>query len=153
MKVYEMSKQDFANVPRLDTYRDWNILAPNGHLEFKSFVVIHVENEDGTIELHDSGYGCMEFCLVNCDDEPIGKVGGSSDVVNLDGIGGYGAGNWSYRAPGMPRMVPIHGWTFDLLPCGYLNVWTRRMLFLNDRFVCSNFEVFSEDEPRRNGNE
>ena len=148
MKIYDMSKQDFANVPHLDTYNDWNILAPNGHLEFKSFVVIPVEKEDGTIELHDSGYGCMEFCLVNCDDEPIGKVGGGSDVVHLDGLGGYGA-DWLYRFQGVPRLIPIHGWTLDLLPCGYLRVWSRRTLFLKDRYVCSNMEVYSEDDPGR----
>jgi len=151
MRIYDMSKQDFANVPYLDTYRDWEKLAPNGHLEFRSFVVIPVENEDGTIELHESGYGCMEFCLVNCNKEPIGKVGGGSDVVNLDGIGGYGV-NWLDGFQGIRKMIHVHGWTFDLLPCGYLNVWTRRMLFLRDRFVGSNMEVFSEDEPRRNGN-
>lgn len=151
MNILNMSKQDFANVPVLDTYSDWNILAPNGHLEFKSFVVIPVENEDGTIDLHDSGYGCMEFCLVDNNNEPIGKVGGGSDVVNLDGIGGYGCG-WLYRSTGIPRMIPVHGWTFDLLPCGYLNVWTRRILFLNDRFVGSTMEVFSEDDPRRDDN-
>lgn len=147
MKIYDMTKEDFANVPHLDTYHDWERLAPNGHLEFRSFVIIPVYNEDGTIDLHDSGYGCMEFCLVDYGDKPIGKVGGGSDVVNLDGIGGYG--DWLGRFQGVPRLIPVHGWSFDLLPCGYLNVWTRRTLFIRDGIICSNFEVFSEDDPRR----
>lgn len=143
MKIYDMSKKDFANVPSLDTYTDWDKLAPNGRLEFKSFVVIPVENEDGTIDLHDSGYGCMEFCLVNRDSEPIGKVGGGSDVINLDGIGGYGD-KW-LRFTDNSRIIRAHGWSIDLLPCGYLNVWTRQTLYIRDGIICSNFEVFSED--------
>ena len=152
MKIYNMTKEDFANVPYLDIYSDWDKLAPNGHLEFNGLVIIPVENEDGTITLHDSGWGCMAFCLIDENDEPIGKVGGGSDVVHLDGLGGYGFG-WLDRFQGVPKLIPIHGWTLDLLPCGYLRVWSRRTLFLEDRFVCSDIEVFSEDEPRRNGNE
>lgn len=152
MKITEMSKQDFASVPYLDIYSDWDKLAPNGHLEFNSFVIISLENEDGTITLHDSGWGCMAFCLIDENDEPIGKVGGGSDVVNLDGMGGYGA-DWRSKCGGVPKHIPIHAWSLDLLPCGYLRVWTRNHLFLNSPLVCSNMEVFSEDESRRNSNE
>jgi hypothetical protein len=144
MKITEMSKQDFALVPYLDIYSDWEKLAPNGHLEFNSLVVIPVENEDGAINLHDSGWGNMEFCLINEDDEPIGKVGGCSDVVNLDGIGGYGA-DWISKYDKLPNHIPIHGWSLDLLPCGYLRVFARKHLFINDRLICSNMEVFTED--------
>lgn len=152
MKITEMSKQDFASVPYLDIYSDWDKLAPNGHLEFDSFVIISLENEDGTITLHDSGWGCMAFCLIDENDEPIGKVGGGSDVVNLDGIGGYGD-DWLAKYNKVPIQIPIHGWTLDLLPCGYLRVWARNHLFLNSRLICSSMEVFAEDEPRRNSNE
>ena len=51
MKITEMSKQDFASVQYLDTYRDWKKLAPNGRFEFDSLVIIPVENEDGTINI------------------------------------------------------------------------------------------------------
>jgi len=144
MKITEMSKQDFASVPYLDTYHDWEKLAPNGHLKFKSLVIIPVENEDGKIDLHDSGWGNMSFCLIDTNGEPIGKVGGGSDVVNLDGIGGYDA-DWLSKYDRLPRLIPIHGWTLDLLPCGYLRVWARKHLFINDRLICSNMEVFAED--------
>lgn len=152
MKILEMSKQDFANVPYLDIYSEWDKLAPNGRLEFNGLVIIPVENENGTIELHDSGWGCMEFCLIDKNDEPIGRVGGGSDVVNLDGIGGYGA-NWLNLFANVPRLIPIHGWTLDLLPCGYLRVWARNHLFLNSQLICSNMEVFATDKPWRNGDE
>lgn len=147
MKIMEMSKADFAAVPYLDLWTDWEKLAPTGKLLFRSFVIIPVER-DGAIDLHDSGWGCMEFVLVNDDMEPIGKVGGGSDAVNLDGIGGYGY-KWHERPDYMLRLVPVHGWCVDCLPCGYLHMWTRRNLFLSDRFVGSNFEPYSEDEPRQ----
>ena len=147
MSILDMTKEDFDAVPRLDTYTDWEKLAPNGRLEFRSFVIIPVHNEDGTIDIHDSGYGCMEFCLIGMNGQPIGKVGGGSDVVNLDGIGGYGD-NWGWPT-GIPSTIPVRGWSIDLLPCGYLNVWTRRTLYIKDSIICSNFEVFSEDESRR----
>lgn len=145
LKITEMSKQDFATVPYLDLYNEWDKLAPNGHLEFDGLVIIPVENEDGTINLHDSGWGRMEFCLINTNDEPIGRVGGGSDVVNLDGIGGYGA-DWLSKYGKVPRQIPIHGWTLDLLPCGYLRVWGWTHLFINNRLICSNMEVFAEDK-------
>lgn len=146
MKITEMTKADFAAVPELKLWSDWEKLAPTGRLLFRSFVIIPVER-DGEIDLHDSGWGCMEFVLVNDDMEPIGKVGGGSDVVNLDGIGGYGY-KWHERPDYMLRLIPAHGWTVDCLPCGYLRMWTRRTLFLSDRFVGSNFELYSEDDPR-----
>ena len=144
LKITEMSKQDFANVPYLDLYNEWDKLAPNGHLEFNGLVIIPVENEDGTVSLHDSGWGCMEFCLIDTNDEPIGKIGGGSDVVHLDGIGGYGA-NWRNKYNKVPIQIPIHAWSLDLLPCGYLQVWARRHIFINNPLICSSMEVFAED--------
>lgn len=148
MNILKMTKQDFANVPYLNLHNEWDKLAPNGRLEFNSFVIIPVENEDGTLILHESEFGCMEFCLVNENNEPIGKVGGSSDIIALDGIGGYGA-DWMERFGGIPQFISVHGWTIDLLPCGYLNVWTRQTLFIRSPYICSAMEVFSEDENER----
>ena len=148
MNILRMTKQDFANVPYLDIINDWNKIAPNGQLEFNSFVIIPVENKDEALNLHESGFGCMEFCLVNKKSEPIGKVGGGSDVIALDGIGGY-EGDWIPKLQGFPRLIPVHDWNIDLLPCGYLNVWTRQTLFIRSPYICSTLEVFSEDEDER----
>lgn len=148
MKIMDMTKADFASVPELHLWTEWEKLATNGHLEFHSFVIIPVES-DGEIVLHDSGWGCMEFCLVNNDMEPIGKIGGGSDVINLDGIGGFGPHRNLISWSSFPSLVSVKGWSIDCLPCGYLHVWTKRTLFLEDRYVCSNFEVYSEDLPRQ----
>ena len=145
MNITEMTKEDFAAVPYLDLYKDWKTIAPNNKLEFHSFVIIPVER-DGAIDLHDSGWGCMEFCLVGDDMEPIGKVGGGSDVLHLDGIGGYGD-DYNRRSY-LSRMVPVKGWTIDCLPCGYLNLWTRRVMYLRNKFVGSSCEIYSEADER-----
>lgn len=51
--------------------------------EFNGIVIIP------TNEMHESGYMCMKFALMD-HSEVVGCVGGSSDVINLNGIGGYG---------------------------------------------------------------
>lgn len=49
--------------------------------EFNGVVIIP------TNELHESGFGCMKFALIN-HGEVVGCVGGGSDVIHLNGIGG-----------------------------------------------------------------
>lgn len=50
---------------------------------FDGFVIIP------TGELHDSGYMCMKLALTY-HYEVVGCVSGYSDVIHLNGIGGYG---------------------------------------------------------------
>ena len=147
MNITEMTKKDFAAVPKLNLYKDWGKIAVNGHLNFNSIVVIPAENEDGSVILHDSGWGCMEFCLVDISNEPIGRIDVYTDVINLDGIGGYGD-DWLDKVGHVPDSIPIHGWNMDLLPCGYLRIWARNGLFINNPLVGSNMELFAEDNKR-----
>lgn len=150
-KILDMTKEDFAAVPYLDTCNNWNELVkdnPSGHLEFTSVVIIPTMY-NGEIAVHESEWACMDFVLVK-DGYPIGKVGGGSDVLHLDGIGGYGD-NRMYESM-FSRMVPAKGWCIDCLPkTGYLNLWTRRVLYLKDIFVCSSCEIYSEanERPRK----
>ncbi len=147
MDILSMTKQDFDNVPNLNVHDNWNKFAKNGRIEFESFIIIPVEDEDGEVELHESGFGCMKFCLVdNVDNKscPIGIIGGGTDVVHLDGIGGYGI-DWLEKYNKVPSLVPPHSWTMDLLPCGYLNIWTGKKLFITRDILLSTLEVFSED--------
>ena len=151
MKITEMTKADFAAIPYLPLWTEWEKLAPNGRLEFRSVVIVPVER-DGKVELHDSGWGCMDFVLVNKDHEPIGKIGGGSDVLHIDGIGGYGPHEdqvWAWEKSLYSGFVPAKGWTIDCLPCGYLNLWTKRTLFLEDKFVGSSCEIYSESKMRK----
>lgn len=147
-KIFDMTKEDFAAIPYLDTWKDWDELVkdnPSGHLEFTSVVIIPAMY-NGEISIHDSEWACMDFILVK-DGYPIGKVGGGSDVLHLDGIGGYGDDR---EDSVFHSMVPVKGWSIDCLPkTGYLNLWTHRMLYLKDNFVGSSCEIYSEAKPRQ----
>lgn len=103
---------------------------------FKGFVIVP------TGELHDSGFGCMKFVLT-LHDEIIGAVGGWCDVVNLNGIGGYGL-NWQKSIT--DRKVPVIDWSIDLLPkSGCLRVFSSHRLALDD-FIGSSFIVYDGGE-------
>ena len=76
MNVFDMTKEDFKKVPERGGWsRDIG--------EFSSLVIIPQDYA------HDSGWMCMDFVAVNKDGEPICRLSGCSDVLNLDGIGGY----------------------------------------------------------------
>lgn len=93
--------------------------------------------------LHDSGYRCMKFILCNdYKDEIVGVVGGGSDVIHLDGIGGYGLNYSEGLATGKS---PCVGWELDCLVCGCLRLFTsgKMRMTLRDGIICSSFEVYS----------
>ena len=123
MNILEMTKEDFAKVPR----RKSDIPT------FDSLVIIP-QNDD---PLHDSGYMCMGFVAVDKHGEPICSFGGGSDVICINGIGGYG--KWS---DSLPKSLPPIGWSIDCLPCGYLRLFAGRDgLTAGD--TLSTFEIFS----------
>lgn len=104
---------------------------------FDSVIIVPMD------ELHESGYRSMKFIL--CNDykgEIIGVVGGWSDVINLDGIGGYGI---DFDRSLKTGMCPCVGWQLDCLACGCLRLFTstKCRLTLLSEIVCSNFEVYS----------
>lgn len=93
--------------------------------------------------LHDSGYRCMKFVL--CNDykgEIVGVVGGGSDVIRLDGIGGYGL---DYSNNLRTGMCPCVGWELDCLVCGCLRLFTssKMRMTLKSELICSSFKVYS----------
>ena len=134
MNIYEMTKEEFDNLPYLDIYD--GALFVNGKLPFRSLVIVP------TGEMYDeTEYGCMAFVLADDKGEVIGKIGGGSDVVHIDGIGGYGD-----NLEALGKLVPAKGWCIDCLKSGYLNLWTKKKLFITDRIICSSFEVYSETE-------
>ena len=118
--IMQMTKEDFQKVPSVELPQT-----------FDSFVIVP------TGELHDSGWSCMKFVLLDKLRNVIGSIGGYSDVIHIDGIGGYGR-RWSDR---VPMAVPPKSWTIDCLPCGYLRVFARDTLSTNDWFG-SDFEVY-----------
>ena len=102
MNILKMSKKDFSAVPERASW--------DAKVElFNSLVIIPTKH------MHDSGFMCMDFVAVDDKNEPICRLSGCSDVLHIDGIGGYG----KQYVPGVMSR-PIQGWSIDCLPCGYL---------------------------------
>ena len=124
MNVFNMTKEDFEKVPERDGWsKDIG--------EFYSLVIIPMDYA------HDSGWMCMDFVAVDKENEPICKLSGCSDVLNLDGIGGYG--EWQVE---VPNRIEPKGWSIDCLPCGYLRLFSRSTLTAGA--ALSNFEIYAK---------
>lgn len=94
---------------------------------FDGFVIIP------TGELHDSGFMCMKFALTY-HYEVVGCVGGGSDVIDLNGIGGYGKDF---------NKAPIRqDWSIDCLKNGLLRVFSQSHNLELPEFVLSDFEIY-----------
>ena len=95
-----------------------------------------------TGEVHDSGWGTMKFILTR-GNEIVGAVGGWSDVLHINGIGGYGR-DWKRTME--TGMVPVVGWSIDCLAkSGCVRLFSNKKCNLRDRLVLSDFEIFTED--------
>lgn len=123
-----MKKSDFQNVPTRTRY-DEDIG------EFDSLVLIPTRKK------HDSGLMCMDFvaCIKG---KPICRLSGHSDVLNIDGIGGYGKWHGS-----VPETIRPKGWSIECLPCGYLHMWCKECLEAGD--TLSSFEIYTNGKDRR----
>lgn len=102
--------------------------------EFDSLVILP------TKDIHDSDYRCMAFiaCKGN---KPIAKIGGGSDVIHINGIGGYGK-DWLYKQPGVPKSIEPIGWSIDCLKKSkLLRLFTHQNLVAGKAY--SSFEIYS----------
>lgn len=75
-------------------------------MKFDRLIVVPQEN------IHDSGYSTMSYVLVK-EGKIVGKIGMASDMLHIDGIGGYG--EW-WPDHGIPTMIPVRSWSIDCLP-------------------------------------
>ena len=133
MKITEMTRKEFDALP----CRDWNEDIGN----YDSLVILPGRMKD----MHDSGYRCMDFVAVRSG-EAVCRLSGCSDVVHLDGIGGYGK-DWLEKVSGVPKSVPVVAWSIDCLPkSGLLQIFCRRKL--SDTGSYSSFELFAGKEIR-----
>lgn len=134
MNIFTAKKSDFYSLPKIAWDADMN------GKQFDSIIILPERRK------HDSGYMCMSF--VGCiGGEAVAIMSGVSDVLHIDGIGGYGKG-W-YEKPSVPRMIPVKSWNIDCLPCGCLNIWASgRKIEIGH--MLSSFEIFAE---RKNENE
>ena len=127
MKIFDMTKEDFEKVPgRGGWSRDIG--------ELSSLVIIPQDYA------HDSGRMCMDIVAVSKEDEPICRLSGCSDVLNLDGSGGYG--KWRVDEHQFPSRIEPKGWSIDCLPCGYLRLFSRSMMTAGP--TLSSFEIYAK---------
>lgn len=99
--------------------------------EFNAFAIVPME------ELHDSGYRCMKFILER-DNDIVGAVSGWSDVVHVNGIGGYGE---DFKQTMVSGMVPVVGMSMDCLPkSGCVRFFCDRSKIMKaETFIGSDF--------------
>lgn len=119
-----MTRKDFLALP----HRKWD-----EKIECTDIVILPSRAR------HDSGYRLMDFVAIR-NGVPVCLLSGCSDVVHLDGIGGFGP--WD-SARGFPSLVPPSGWSIDCLPVsGLLRIWpsSRR---ISCRPALSSFEIYA----------
>ena len=107
-------------------------------IKFTSVIIVPMPGE-----LHDSGYRCMKFVYLGRDGTVVGASYGGSDVLHLDGIGGYGK---DFEAGLNTGMVKVAGWTIDCLPvCGCIRIFARSQLEANG-WETSDAEIWATGE-------
>jgi hypothetical protein len=127
MNINEMSKKDFEQLP----CRKWN----EDIGEFDSLVILPGRAKP----LHGSGYRLMDFVAVRSD-KAICRLSGCSDVIHINGIGGYGD---LYSSP-LPKTLPVMSWNIDCLPkSGLLRLWCVGYE-LHARPALSSFEIIAK---------
>jgi hypothetical protein len=123
--INSMNKKDFENL----SCRGWN----KDIGLFDSLIILPGKSRP----LHDSGYRFMDFIAVK-NDIAICRLSGCSDVLHLNGIGGYGNRNFKNM---LPKTQPILAWNMDCLPkSGLLRLWCDGHK-LEARPALSSFEI------------
>lgn len=91
--------------------------------------------------LHDSGFRMMDFVAIK-DGEAVCLLSGCSDVIHIDGIGGFGK-DWFLQYGDVPKTVRPSSWMVDCLPVsGLLRMWAS-----GRKMTCgpsiSSFEIYA----------
>ena len=95
--------------------------------------------------LHSSGYRNMKFILLNREHEVVGCVGGASDVIHIEGIGGYGSmTNFDTRQ--RTRLMSLVDWSIDVLPCGYVRLFSSHTFTISEFPYVSDFCIYADVE-------
>jgi hypothetical protein len=130
----EMTRADFEAVPENE---DW-------HQDIKDFdSLVILPNR----RMHDSGYRCMSFVCCK-GDKPIVKLGGGSDVIHIDGIGGFGY-KWLERYGTCPNTISPNSWSIDCLKTsGLLRLFTHNDM-IADGAGLSSFEIYADPSKKQ----
>lgn len=125
MTYFEVTKENVETIPLLEWHFDKQI----GDL-FDSILIVPTD------DIHDSGYRCMQHVLCK-GSEAVKRIYRGSDVIHIDGIGGYGIFN-GY----IPEVVKPVGWSIDCTPNGFLRIFIghRKIMVGNG---LSDFDIYS----------
>ena len=121
---YDWTKKELEALPSREWNQDVN--------DFDSLIILP------TKQLHDSGFRCMDFIAVK-DSQPFLRLSGCSDVIHIEGIGGFG--EWTPNR-GYPEFVVPKGWSVDCLKkSGLLRLFSDGRLKVG--VAISSFEVYA----------
>ena len=100
-------------------------------------------------EIHDSGYRCMKFILIGKGGVILGAVGGCSDVIHINGIGGYGDYQTCQESIKTGK-IDVAAWSIDCLPeSGCLRLFNCHGSMKLDDFIGSDFEVYAVKKEKK----
>lgn len=123
-EVKDLTLAEFMDLPA----RAWS-----EEVECDAIIILPTQQE------HDSGYMCMDFVAIK-DNEAVCRLSGHSDVIHVNGIGGFGV--WSPQT-GIPSSLPPVAWSIDCLPTsGLLRLWASGWK-LKCGPALSSFELFA----------
>lgn len=134
MDIEKMSKKQFKEVV---SYAE---LSAEQLDEFKgkvtSIVIIP------TTKRHCEGLPYKDMEYVCCNHlTPLFRINGGSDVLHINGIGGYGLSDDILETM-REDAVPAAAWRIDCLPCGYLRLWGVNRIALDEMWMASDYSVY-----------
>lgn len=132
MTIFEVTKENVENLPLIK----WNEETDE---TFDGVLIVP------TGEVHESGYGCMQFIFCH-GEEAVKRVCRGSDVLHIDGIGGYGEYNdrWAF---GVPQNLPVRWWRIDCTPNGFLRLFTSKHE-IKPGDGLSDFSIYAVDDEK-----
>lgn len=127
--------KDLLNVTKEELLENAEEYKWDSQIEFNDIIIIPNN------ELHDSGWDTMTFIMIDYKNEKMYKSFGGSDVLHINGIGGYGE---DYKKTILTNMVPRTAWHIDCLPCGLLRLFCGKRL--KTGYGLSDFEIYTIEE-------
>ena len=139
--INEMTKKDFLGIKHISETKTFARLTST---TFNSLIILPTKD----IDL--SGFRRMEFVLVH-NNKPYVRVGGISDVIHINGVGGFG----DYKKLGVSKPFPISlppvGWNIDCLKrSSLLRLFAmgKNLKIYRPRIIPSSFEIYAVERKK-----
>jgi len=134
MDITEMTRKEFDALPAREWAEDIGL--------FDSMVILPLRAR------HNSGFRVMDFVAVR-KGEAICRLSGLSDVLHLNGIGGYGK-DWLSKYGGVPKTTDVVDISIDCLPkSGLLHIFSHSHQMEADLALSSFCLFFSVERKNK----